>query len=216
MTSPFYSRAREVTSHYGHVNRCFVTYLLTYLLTGSVNLLSVDTTADGSVRTSVLCRSVRPPKLFQLTVSITKCANSGVLPCVCLLCLVLQIFLFYFGHIQYVHTSIYQQPCNHVTVDKWPTPTRSLAWLIDVSAWVVNCSGMWRASRLEWSLAFFIFVSYKVRRSVVNLPNATDKHNSTVRARKKRFKNSLNPNAASTFQCNSQIGLLWMYTCIAY
>jgi len=51
--------------------------------------------------------------------------------------------------------------------------------------------------KLAWSLAFFIFAYYKVRRSVVNLPNAIDNHNPTVRARKKRFKNSLNPNAAS-------------------
>jgi len=34
MTSPFSSRAREVTYHYGHVNRFYylLTYLLTYLL----------------------------------------------------------------------------------------------------------------------------------------------------------------------------------------
>ena len=31
MTSPFSCRAREVTCHYGHVNRFY--YLLTYLLT---------------------------------------------------------------------------------------------------------------------------------------------------------------------------------------
>ena len=38
MTTPFSCRAREVTCHYGHVNR--FCYLLTYLLTYDFNMLN--------------------------------------------------------------------------------------------------------------------------------------------------------------------------------